>query len=662
MYRAIRNANTTAFSKLLILSTNEQTPFSQSTSAVWNTLGKEQILQDSGKPASDAALREYYDKNYHQLLPIIANKVHQENVQQEKLKAVKDRLNFEEASQHSESGTPSKRRDLKKRLGSRRICSMSESPEPWRGRFKSARKRDPERKICSKDCKRVYSIGLETRGRESIDSYDDLKKAFLENYLQQNNASKMRSKFTTLSREMGNPWKSFRALQGSKINYTPIKKLILALVTGRLLKWIFELEEHDIHYRPRTSVKGQILTDFIMERLEDDPSDTPMEDEKELLDPWILFTDGSSCIDGSRVDLLLTNLEGMKFTYALRFRFDATNNEAECKALIAGLRIAEQIGVKNLQANVDSWLVANQLNKTYIAKELVMITYSEKVRTIASTFKEFSIKQVPKGENKKADVLSKMASTSFAHMSKQVLVKEVIEKSIDEKEVLALVEEGHTWMSPIYEYLTEEIILEEKRKARIIRRKACRYAVTNEILYKKYFLRPWLRCVGPLQANYVLKEIHEGSCSMHASPRSVVAKALRLGYSWPTMHVDSKKLIRECNSCQVHHPVPRNPQQNLTPFTSPWPFYKWGLDIAGPFPKVSIDYFTKWIKAKPVATITGAQIKKFVCDNMVCKFGLPREIISNNEKKFRDNPFKDWCEKLCIRQCLLSSNIHKPMD
>ncbi|GJV68887.1 reverse transcriptase domain-containing protein [Tanacetum coccineum] len=84
-----------------------------------------------------------------------------------------------------------------------------------------------------------------------------------------------------------------------------------------------------------------------------------------------------------------------------------------------------------------------------------------------------------------------------------------------------------------------------------------------------------------------------------------------------------------------------------------------GIDIAGPFLEgpgkvkfliVAIDYFTKWIKGKPVATIIGNQIKKFMWDNIVCKFGLPGEIISDNGKQFRDNPFKDWCEKLCIRQ------------
>ncbi|GJX02794.1 reverse transcriptase domain-containing protein [Tanacetum coccineum] len=310
---------------------------------------------------------------------------------------------------------------------------------------------------------------------------------------------------------------------------------VSSALRGRLQKWSIELGEYAIHYRPRISVKGQILEDFIVERPEEDSTDTPMEIEEELPEPWILFMDGSSCADGSGVGLILTNPEGTKFTYALRFRFEATNNEAKYEALIAGLRIAEQMGVKHLKANVDSRLVANQ----------------------------------------------------------------------------------------------------------------------------KSFLGPWLRCVRPHQANYVLREIHEGSCSMHAGTRSVVSKALRTEYYWPTMYKDARTLIRACQDCQVHKPIWRNPQQKLTPITSPWPFYKWGIDIAGPFPEgprkvkfliVDIDYFIKWIEAKPVATITGNQVKKFVWDNIVCRFGLPGEIISDNGKQFRDNPFKDWCEKLCIRQ------------
>nr|GEU74436.1 reverse transcriptase domain-containing protein [Tanacetum cinerariifolium] len=79
----------------------------------------------------------------------------------------------------------------------------------------------------------------------------------------------------------------------------------------------------------------------------------------------------------------------------------------------------------------------------------------------------------------------------------------------------------------------------------------------------------------------------------------------------------------------------------------------------GPFPEgpgkvkfliVAMDYFTKWIEAKAVATITGGKVKEFVWDNIVCRFGIPGEIISDNGKQFADNPFKDWCDKLNITQ------------
>nr|GEZ76171.1 reverse transcriptase domain-containing protein [Tanacetum cinerariifolium] len=316
---------------------------------------------------------------------------------------------------------------------------------------------------------------------------------------------------------------------------------------------------------PRTSIKGQILADFLNEI----PSNASQ--------------------DGSGARLILTNPDGVEFTYALRFQFAASNNEAEYEALIAGLRIATQMGVNNIQANVDSKLVANQVLGTYVAKEDNMIKYLEIAKGLVSGFKAFSISQVPRSKNKKADALSKIASTSFAHLSKQVLVEVLETKSITSKEVTAVIEEeSPTWMTELVNYLKEE---------------------------------------------YIIKEIHEGSCSMHAGPRSVVAKAIRLGYFWLTMRKDAQNMIRKCSDCQTHHPVTRHPQQPLTPITASWPFYKWGIDIAGPFPEgpgkvkfmiVAMDYFTKWMEGKAVATITGGQ--------------------------FADNPFKDWCDKLNITQ------------
>ncbi|GKB05647.1 reverse transcriptase domain-containing protein [Tanacetum coccineum] len=214
-------------------------------------------------------------------------------------------------------------------------------------------------------------------------------------------------------------------------------------------------------------------------------------------------------------------------------------------------------------------------------------------------------------------------------------------------------------MTPIIKYLKDGVLPDDKNEPNKLRIKARQYELMDGILYRRSFLRPWLRCVGPLQADYVIREIHEGSRSMHVGPRSVVTKAMRSGYYWPTIHRDVRDMILKCKDCQVHRPVPRNPQQPLTLITSPWPFYKWGIDIAGPFPKgpgkvkfliVAMDYFTKWIEAKVVATISGGQVKKFVWDNIVCRFGLPGEIVSDNGKQFSDNLFKDWCDKLNITQ------------
>nr|GFC29095.1 reverse transcriptase domain-containing protein [Tanacetum cinerariifolium] len=203
------------------------------------------------------------------------------------------------------------------------------------------------------------------------------------------------------------------------------------------------------------------------------------------------------------------------------------------------------MGVKNIQANVDSKLVANQVLGT----------------------------QVPRSRNKKADALSKIASTSFTHLSKQVLVEVLETKSITGKEVTAVIEEeGPTWMTELVNYLNEGILPGDENEARKLRLKASQYELMEKILYKRSFLTPWLICVGPLQAEYIMKEIHEGSCSMHAGPRSVVAKAIRLGYVWPTMHKDAQDMIRKYSDCQIHRPVTRHPQQPLTPITAPWPF------------------------------------------------------------------------------------------
>ncbi|GJU73950.1 reverse transcriptase domain-containing protein [Tanacetum coccineum] len=343
-----------------------------------------------------------------------------------------------------------------------------------------------------------------------------------------------------------------RVLQGPELNYTLMEKLILSLVfaakrlrryfqahpiavitdqpikqimsrpdvAGRLQKWSVMLGEHNITYRPRTSVKGDILVDFLVEKPDENPPNTPV--VMTPLEPWTLFTDGSSCVDRLGAGLILTSPEGTKFTYALRFQFTASNNEAEYEALIAGLRLAAQMGVQNVQVNVDSKLVANQVLGKYIAKEENMIKYLEKVKGLVSGFANFSISQVPRNKNKKADALSKIASTSFAHLSKQVLVEVLQEKSIQEKEVTTVVEEdGPTWMTPIMEYLKDGTLPGDRKEANKLRIKAKQYELMERTLYMRPFLKSWLRTTVSSSKGYATgggnssklrdREIHEGT-------------------------------------------------------------------------------------------------------------------------------------------------------
>ncbi|GJS01610.1 reverse transcriptase domain-containing protein [Tanacetum coccineum] len=163
----------------------------------------------------------------------------------------------------------------------------------------------------------------------------------------------------------------------------------------------------------------------------------------------------------------------LKEAEADRILFTASNNEEEYEALIASLRIAAQMGVHNLHMSVDSKLVANQVLGTYIAKEENLVKYLEKARNRINGFANFSISQVPRSKNKKADALSKIASTSFAHLSKQVLVEILIVKSIQEKEIAIVVEEeGPKWMTPIVEYLRDGTLPDDKKEASKLRIKA----------------------------------------------------------------------------------------------------------------------------------------------------------------------------------------------
>ncbi|XP_076889756.1 uncharacterized protein LOC143540639 [Bidens hawaiensis] len=239
--------------------------------------------------------------------------------------------------------------------------------------------------------------------------------------------------------------------------------------------------------------------------------------------------DGASRNEGSGAGLRLVNPEGHEFTYAIKLDFKSTNNEAEYEAFLAGLRIAKKLGVKHLEARVDSMLIAGQINGTYEAKNDLMDSYLLQERVLICKFSSFNVVHIKRSENKSADALSKLASTNFEHSTKDICVDVLDHPYVPQNQVLAIQTGVESWITPIKTYLSSGALPAGKAEARKIKHKALNYQLTDGILYRRSFLGPLLRCVDAEDANYLIREIHEGICGLHAGPRMTVAKIMNAG-------------------------------------------------------------------------------------------------------------------------------------
>ena len=123
------------------------------------------------------------------------------------------------------------------------------------------------------------------------------------------------------------------------------------------------------------------------------------------------------------------------------------------------------------------------------------------------------------------------------------------------------------------------------------------------------------------------------------------------------MQEEAIQYTKRCDACQRHASVQHQPATELTSLSSPWPFAQWGMDILGPFPPaiggckflfIEIDYFTKWMEAEPVAQITGHKTRDFVWKNIICRFGLPRTLITDNGRQFDNKRFEEFCSEFKI--------------
>ncbi|XP_070003533.1 uncharacterized protein [Nicotiana sylvestris] len=141
------------------------------------------------------------------------------------------------------------------------------------------------------------------------------------------------------------------------------------------------------------------------------------------------------------------------------------------------------------------------------------------------------------------------------------------------------------WRNEIVAFLQYGIVLEDKRKAHALRKKAARYCLKQGNLYRKMFGGPLARCLRPSQTEYVMREIHEGYYGNHTGGRSLVRTIIRAGYYWPKMEEEAENVVAKYDKCQRYDNNMHRPVELLHPVITPWPFMKWGMDIVGPLPQ-----------------------------------------------------------------------------
>ena len=190
-------------------------------------------------------------------------------------------------------------------------------------------------------------------------------------------------------------------------------------------------------------------------------------------------------------------------------------------------------------------LVIGQVNGICEAKEDRMKKYLKKVLRLIKKFKKVDFIQIPKEENVEADILANEVSTNEA-VDELDAVQYM--PSIDLPEVLQI-EGDENWMIPIVTYLKDGRLPEEKDEARKLKVKSARYVLIDEVLYKRGFSQPLLRCLAPDEAKYMLREVHEGACGNHSGARSLVHKVIRSGFYWPTIQADAKAYVKVCDQC-----------------------------------------------------------------------------------------------------------------
>jgi len=317
-----------------------------------------------------------------------------------------------------------------------------------------------------------------------------------------------------------------------KTDYLIQKILQKPDLAGHMSSWAVELSE--FNYEPHGPIKAQCLLDIV-----NDLQQTPIEDQ------WTLHVDGSSNPRGVGAVIVLEGPNDILIKKSLHFAFETSNNQAEYEAILADVSLSREVGIKKLTCKTDSKLTVGHLNHEFQIKDPILLQYYHLVcAVIQSAFKQVRVEHIPRTDNVRADILSKLASTKLKSRHRSLLQQTLSTPSITHtcqnlthtpvNSVTPF--QSQNWTTPYIQYLKTGNPPLDADKTWLA--KAARYTMIGDDLYKRGYGQPLLKCVTVEQAQYVIKELHEGICGYHSGARTMTTRVLRAGYFWPTIEAD----------------------------------------------------------------------------------------------------------------------------
>ena len=214
--------------------------------------------------------------------------------------------------------------------------------------------------------------------------------------------------------------------------------------------------------------------------------------------------------------LVLISLEKLVVEKSLRLGFSTTTNEVEYKALLEGTSMVQRMGGKSATMFSDSRLVVGQVKGELEVRDERMQEYLTRIKHLQKKFESFDLQHIPRGGNTYADSLVTLATSSAQNLPRVILVED-LGKLLGEKGNMIYVPHvkvGSSWMDPIIQFLSKDVLPEDKSEVEKIRQKAPQFWLSeDQKLYKRSFSGSYLLCIHPEASKLLLEELQQAEIS-----------------------------------------------------------------------------------------------------------------------------------------------------